>query len=144
MIRVTRNWAPNAADRFYNLVKNGFYDECRFFRVVPDTLVQFGINGDPAVSQAWLKAFIKPDRAKMTNTRGRLSFAAVSTAQAADQNTRATQVFINYGDNSKMDMEGFARVRRSDHQHGDGAADLRQVRRGSGPGPDRCCRATPG
>jgi peptidyl-prolyl cis-trans isomerase A (cyclophilin A) len=108
IVRVTRNWAPNAADRFYNLVKNGFYDECRFFRVVPDVLVQFGINGDPAVSKAWEKAYIKQDRARMSNTRGRLSFAAASTAQASDQSTRATQVFINYGDNNKMDLEGFA------------------------------------
>ncbi len=106
IIRVTRNWAPNAADRFYNLVKNGFYDECRFFRVVPTVLVQFGIHGDPAVSAAWLKAYIKPDRARMSNTRGRISFAAASAA-ATDQSTRATQVFINYGDNNKMDLEGF-------------------------------------
>jgi peptidyl-prolyl cis-trans isomerase A (cyclophilin A) len=108
IVRVTRNWAPNGADRFYNLVKSGFYDECRFFRVVPTVLVQFGINGDPAVSSAWEKAYIKQDRARMSNTRGRLSFAAASTAQASDQDTRATQVFINYGDNNKMDLEGFA------------------------------------
>ena len=63
--------------------------------------------GDPAVSQAWLTAFIKGDRARMSNTRGRLSFAAMSGA-ATDQDTRSTQVFINYGDNSKMDLEGFA------------------------------------
>jgi len=106
VIRVTRNWAPNAADRFYNLVKNGFYDECRFFRVVPDMLVQWGIHGDPAVAQAWLKAYIKPDRAKISNTRGKVTFAA-STGASTDQGTRATQVFINYGDNNKMDLEGF-------------------------------------
>jgi peptidyl-prolyl cis-trans isomerase A (cyclophilin A) len=106
IIRATRSWGPNAADRFYNLVKNGFYDNCRFFRVVPKSLVQFGLHGDPAVSQAWLKAYIKPDRARMSNTRGRVSFAAVSVA-ATDQSTRSTQVFINYSDNSKMDQEGF-------------------------------------
>ena len=108
VVRVTRNWAPNGADRFYNLVKSGFYDECRFFRVVPDVLVQFGINGDPAVSKAWEKAYIKQDRARMSNTRGRISFAA-PFGQTADQNARSTQVFINYGDNSKkMDPEGYA------------------------------------
>src|SRR6188768_2859587 len=73
VVKVTRNWAPNAADRFYNLVKNGFYDECRFFRVLTDNLAQFGINGNPKVSAAWDKAYIKPDRARMSNTRRRLS-----------------------------------------------------------------------
>jgi peptidyl-prolyl cis-trans isomerase A (cyclophilin A) len=107
IVKVTRNWAPNAADRFYNLVKNGYYDDNRFYRVIPDVLAQFGINGTPAISQAWLKAFIKQDRARMSNTRGRLSFAAASGA-ATDQNTRSTQVFINFADNSKMDQEGFA------------------------------------
>ena len=53
VVEVRRDWAPNGADRFYNLVKNGFYDDCRFFRVVSGFMVQFGINGDPAVSAAW-------------------------------------------------------------------------------------------
>ena len=103
-IRVTRTWAPNGADRFYNLVKAGFYDECRLFRVIPDYVVQWGINGNPAVSAAWNKALIKSDRAKMSNTRGRISFA-----QGTFSSQRSTQVFVNYGDNSKkLDMEGFA------------------------------------
>ena len=105
VVKVTRAWAPNAADRFYNLVKNGFYDENRFFRVEADKLSQFGINGDPKVSAAWEKAYIKPDRAKQSNIRGKLSFATPSD----DQNKRTTQVFINYGDNSKAyDSTGYA------------------------------------
>jgi peptidyl-prolyl cis-trans isomerase A (cyclophilin A) len=105
VVKVTRSWAPNGADRFYNLVKNGFYDDCRFHRVVKDVLVQFGMHGDPKVSAAWLKAYIKPDRARQTNTRGHLSFAVPGD----NQNQRSTAVFINYGDNSKaMDMLGYA------------------------------------
>jgi peptidyl-prolyl cis-trans isomerase A (cyclophilin A) len=103
-ILVTRAWAPNSADRFYNLVKAGFYDECRFFRVVKDFVAQFGVHGDPAVQAAWNKALIPGDRPKMSNTRGRITFA---TARASS--SRATQVFINFGDNSKkLDSEGFA------------------------------------
>jgi len=105
VVKVTRNWAPNGADRFYNLVKNGFYDENRFYRVVKDVLVQFGMHGDPKVSAAWLKAYIKPDRAKQTNTRGRVAFAVPGN----NQEQRSTAIFINYGDNSKtMDMQGYA------------------------------------
>lgn len=103
-IRVTRTWAPNGADRFYNLVKAGFYDQCRFFRVVPGFVVQFGLHGDPAVSAAWATSTIRPDRARVSNTRGRITFA-MSTLVT----TRATQVFVNYGDNSrKLDVDGFA------------------------------------
>jgi len=103
-VLVTRSWAPISADRFYNLVKAGFYNDCRFFRVVKDFVAQFGINGDPAVQAAWNQATIGADRAKMSNTRGRIAFA---TAQG--KTTRATQVFINFGDNSKkLDATGFA------------------------------------
>lgn len=140
IIRVTRSWAPNAADRFYNLVKNGFYDNCRFFRVIPNSLVQFGIHGDPAVAQAWLKAYIKPDRARMSNTRGRISFAAAFAA-AADQSTRSTQVFINYADNSKMDQEGFGAfgevatsmvmVERIFDKYGDGPDPVQLIMQGN-------------
>ncbi len=103
VIRVHRAWAPNGADRFYNLVKAGFYENCRFFRVVPEFVAQFGIHGDPAVSEAWSRATIPPDRARLSNTRGRVTFAM---GRLAD--TRTTQVFINFGDNSNLDMDGFA------------------------------------
>jgi peptidyl-prolyl cis-trans isomerase A (cyclophilin A) len=103
VVRVTRNWAPNSADRFYNLVKAGFYNDNRFFRVIPKSLAQFGIHGDPAVTAAWNKATLRPDRARQSNTRGRLSFAMGTLASEL-----STQVFINFGDNNKMDQDGFA------------------------------------
>lgn len=103
VVRVTRAWAPNGADRFYNLVRAGFYDDNRFFRVVPKFAAQFGIHGDPAVSAAWKDASIPADRARMSNTRGRLTFAQGQLASS-----RTTQVFINLGDNSKLDIDNFA------------------------------------
>ena len=102
-VRVTRAWAPHGADRFYNLVKNGFYDECRFFRVVPKFMAQFGIHGDPAVAAAWKDAQLPAERARVSNTRGRLAFAQGTLASS-----RTTQVFISYGDNSRLDRDGFA------------------------------------
>lgn len=102
-VRVTRAWAPHGADRFYNLVKNGFYDGCRFFRVVPKFMAQFGIHGDPAVSAAWKDATIPAERARVSNTRGRIAFA-----QGLLASSRTTQVFISYGDNSRLDKDGFA------------------------------------
>jgi peptidyl-prolyl cis-trans isomerase A (cyclophilin A) len=102
-VRVTRAWSPHAADRFYNLVRNGFYDDCRFFRVVPKFMAQFGIHGDPAVSAAWKDATLPAERARVSNTRGRLAFA-----QGLLASSRTTQVFISYGDNSRLDKDGFA------------------------------------
>jgi len=103
VVRVTREWAPNGADRFYNLVRAGFYDGCRFFRVIPKFMAQFGIHGDPAVSAAWKDATIPVDRARVSNIRGRVTFAQGTLASS-----RTTQVFINYGDNSKLDIDNFA------------------------------------
>jgi peptidyl-prolyl cis-trans isomerase A (cyclophilin A) len=102
VVEVTRAWAPNGADRFYNLVKNGFYDGCRFFRVVPDFMVQFGINGDPSIQAAWRSANIQDDPVKQSNKRGYVTFAT------AGPNTRTTQVFINDKDNAFLDGQGFA------------------------------------
>lgn len=101
IVDVTRSWSPNGADRFYNLVKSGFYDECRFFRVIKRFMVQFGINGDPKVAKAWVSAGIPDDKIQQSNTRGMVSFAT------AGPNTRTTQLFINYGDNSFLDPQGF-------------------------------------
>jgi peptidyl-prolyl cis-trans isomerase A (cyclophilin A) len=102
VIEVHRDWAPNGADRFYNLVKNGFYNDVRFFRVLDDFMAQFGINGNPNLSAVWRNANIKDDSVKQSNTRGTVTFAT------AGPNTRTTQVFINFGDNAGLDGQGFS------------------------------------
>jgi peptidyl-prolyl cis-trans isomerase A (cyclophilin A) len=102
VVDVHRAWAPKGADRFYNLVKNGFFDEARFFRVVPGFMVQFGIHGDPAVASKWMSANIPDDQASgHSNTKGMVSFAT------RGPNTRTTQVFINFGNNAGLDKQGF-------------------------------------
>ena len=102
VIEVHRDWAPNGADRFYNLVKNGFYDDVRFFRVIPGFMAQFGIHGNPVVATAWRGAPIKDDPVKQSNKRGFVTFAT------AGPNTRTTQLFINFGDNASLDKQGFS------------------------------------
>jgi peptidyl-prolyl cis-trans isomerase A (cyclophilin A) len=102
IIEVHRDWAPNGADRFYNLVKNGFFDEDRFFRVITGFMVQFGINGTPLLSAQWENANIKDDPVTQSNEQGFITFAT------RGPNTRTTQVFINYKDNHGLDSQGFA------------------------------------
>jgi peptidyl-prolyl cis-trans isomerase A (cyclophilin A) len=102
VVTVHRDWAPNGADRFYNLVKNGFYDDVRFFRVIDGFMAQFGIHGTPAVASAWRNANIKDDPVKQSNKRGFVVFAT------AGPNTRTTQLFINFGDNAALDKSGFS------------------------------------
>lgn len=102
VVDVTREWAPNGADRFYNLVKNGFYDGVRFFRVLDGFMAQFGINGDPKISAPWRDARIQDDPVRQSNKRGFITYAM------AGPNTRTSQVFINFGDNSALDRQGFA------------------------------------
>lgn len=102
-IEVHRDWAPVGADRFFNLVKAGYYNDVAFFRVVKGFMVQFGIHGDPAVNTAWHAANIADDpTGKQSNVRGMVTFAM------AGPNTRTTQVFINYADNARLDGMGFA------------------------------------
>jgi peptidyl-prolyl cis-trans isomerase A (cyclophilin A) len=101
IVDVKRAWSPNGADRFYNLVKNGLLNECRFFRVVSGFIVQFGINGDPNISKLWRAANIPDDKGKESNQRGTITFAT------AGPNTRTTQLFINFGNNSFLDSQGF-------------------------------------
>ena len=102
IVEVTRAWAPNGADRFYSLVKNGFYDNCKFFRNIEGFMVQFGINGNPKISAAMMRARIKDDPARQSNTRGYITYAM------AGPDTRTTQLFINFGDNSRLDKDGFS------------------------------------
>jgi peptidyl-prolyl cis-trans isomerase A (cyclophilin A) len=102
VVEVTRAWAPKGADRFYNLVKNGFYDNVRFFRVISGFMVQFGINGDPGVMARWRTAQIGDDPVTQSNKRGTITFAM------AGPNTRTSQVFINFADNANLDGMGFA------------------------------------
>lgn len=102
VVEVTRAWAPKGADRFYNLVKNGFYDNVRFFRVISGFMVQFGINGDPGVMARWRTAQISDDPVTQSNKRGTITFAT------AGPNTRTSQVFINFADNANLDGMGFA------------------------------------
>ena len=102
VVEVTRADAPNGADRFYTLVKDKYFDGARFFRVVPGFVVQFGLAADPAVSKKW-DIQIPDDPVKQTNARGTLVFAATS-----QPNSRSTQLFINLGDNARLDGLGFA------------------------------------
>jgi peptidyl-prolyl cis-trans isomerase A (cyclophilin A) len=101
-IEVTRSLSPNGADRFYNLVRSGYFKDIAFFRVVPGFMCQFGIHGDPKVAAAWREARITDDPVKGSNTRGAITFAT------AGPNTRTTQFFINFADNSRLDGMGFA------------------------------------
>jgi len=135
-IEVHRDWAPLGADRFYNLVKLGYYNDVAFFRVVKGFMVQFGINGDPNANRSWRRAMFKDDpQAKQSNKRGMITFATSGPDQ------RTTQVFINYADNSRLDsmgfvpfgkiVEGMKVVDALEGMYGEGAPG------GSGPRQDR-------
>jgi peptidyl-prolyl cis-trans isomerase A (cyclophilin A) len=102
VVKVTRAWAPNGADRFYNLVKHGYYNGAAFFRVLDGFMAQFGINASPAVNAQWQVAAIKDDPVKKSNTRGLITYAM------GGPNTRTTQLFINYGNNARLDADGFS------------------------------------
>jgi peptidyl-prolyl cis-trans isomerase A (cyclophilin A) len=106
LLRVHRAWAPMGADRFYNLVTIGYLDDTAFFRVLPGFMAQFGVNGNAEVNRIWRKSEIPDDPVKESNRRGSLSFAT------AGPNTRTTQLFINYGDNTQLDGMGFAPIGR--------------------------------
>eukprot|EP00429_Kryptoperidinium_foliaceum_P082491 CAMPEP_0176214864 /NCGR_PEP_ID=MMETSP0121_2-20121125/16388_1 /TAXON_ID=160619 /ORGANISM="Kryptoperidinium foliaceum, Strain CCMP 1326" /LENGTH=203 /DNA_ID=CAMNT_0017553959 /DNA_START=1 /DNA_END=612 /DNA_ORIENTATION=+ len=103
VIKVDESWAPAGAARFKELVEAKFYDDTRFFRVIPTFMVQFGISGDPKISAAWESKTIKDDAVKMSNKVGFVTFA-----MTGEPNSRTTQLFINYVDNARLDEMGFA------------------------------------
>lgn len=101
-IQVTREWAPLGADRFYNLVKAGYYDGVTFHRVIPGFMAEFGINGDPWVNAAWRQATLRDEPVRKPNERGRVSFSK------NEPHTRTVQVFINTDDNPNLNGQGFS------------------------------------
>jgi len=103
VVEVHRDWAPLGADRFYELVKSGFYDDARFFRVVPGFVVQWGLNKDPKASAEWREKQIQDDPVKESNHPAYITFA-----KRSQPNSRTTQVFINFGNNERLDEMGFA------------------------------------
>ena len=106
VVECHRDWAPNGVERFYELVKIGFYNDIRVFRVMPGFVVQFGISGNPGLNAQWMNANIPDDPVTQSNTRGMFTFAATS-----NPNSRSTQVFVNLADNSaSLDGRGFAPI----------------------------------
>jgi peptidyl-prolyl cis-trans isomerase A (cyclophilin A) len=101
-IETTRSWAPLGADRFYRLVRSGYYDDSRIFRVIPGYIAQFGIAGEPATAKAWRFAYLPDDPSREKCRRGRVGFADKGP------NTRATQIFVNLADNPQLDTGEFA------------------------------------
>jgi peptidyl-prolyl cis-trans isomerase A (cyclophilin A) len=107
VIELHREWSPHGVDRFYSLVRAGYYDDARFFRVIAGRWAQFGINGDPSVAKAWRTKTIPDDPRRQSNTRGMVAFAF------AVPNGRTTQVFIDLRDNSAThDAEPFVPIGR--------------------------------
>jgi cyclophilin family peptidyl-prolyl cis-trans isomerase len=104
VIEAHRDWAPHGVDRFHELVQAGYFDDSRFFRVVPGFIAQFGIAGDPKVASAWRSRTIPDDPVVQSNKRGFLSYAMTGP------DTRSTQIFINLADNSRLDAQGFAPI----------------------------------
>lgn len=103
VIEVHRDWAPHGADRFYNLVKIGYFTDVAFYRVLKGFMAQAGMHGNPAVTAAWYGSRIPPDKVKASNKKGTVSFA-----MGGGTDTRTSQFFINYTNNSYLDESGFA------------------------------------
>lgn len=104
IIEVHREWSPKGADRFYNLIKVGYFQEIAFFRAIEGFMVQFGISGDPKINGVWKDATITDDPVKTSNDRGYISFAT------AGPNTRSNQLFINLVNNASLDSMGFSPI----------------------------------
>ena len=103
VVEVHRDWSPHGADRFYGLVKNGYFDGVKFFRVVPGFVVQWGIHGDPEIASKWLRSNIQDDPVKESNKRGYVTYA-----KSGAPNSRSVQLFINLGNNAGLDKQGFS------------------------------------
>jgi len=103
VLEVTRKWAPIGADHFYQLIQNEFYKDCRFFRVVPGFVVQFGINGDPQIQKKYKDATLQDEPVVASNMRGFITYA-----KSREPNSRTTQMFINLKDNQQLDGIGFS------------------------------------
>ncbi|NNM05184.1 MAG: peptidylprolyl isomerase [Gemmatimonadetes bacterium] len=101
-IQVTKEWAPLAADRFFNLVSGGYYDGVTFHRVIDGFMAEFGIHGEPWVNAFWRQATMDDEPVRKPNTRGRVSFSK------NEPNTRTVQVFINTDENRSLDGQGFS------------------------------------
>lgn len=127
VVEAVRAWAPRGADRFHHLASIGYYDGVKFFRVVEDFVVQFGMHGDPAVNEAWREQTIPDDSVTQSNREGYVTFAMGGPA------TRTTQVFINLKDNTRLDAMGFAPVGRVV----EGMDVVKALHAGYGDGPPR-------
>jgi peptidyl-prolyl cis-trans isomerase A (cyclophilin A) len=134
-VEVTRVWSPNGADRFYNLVKAGYFKDIAFFRAISGFMCQFGIHGDPAVSEVWREAKIPDDKGgAASNAEGMVTFAT------AGPNTRTTQLFINLANNARLDsmgftpfgkvVEGMEVVKKLNTEYGEGAPQGRGPHQG--------------
>ena len=106
IIQVHRDWAPRGVDRFYNLVRKGFFDDSRFFRVRPGFIAQFGIPGDPKIASVWRKQTLPDDPVRRSNNRGTIAYAMTGP------NTRTTQLYINISENTRLDADGFSPIGR--------------------------------
>lgn len=135
VIELHRDWAPIGVDRFHELVRNDFFNDARFFRVLPGFVAQFGMPADPQVAQAWADRNLQDDPVKQSNRRGTLTYASM----APTPNTRSTQLFINLADNANLDGMGFAPI--GEVVEGMAAIDSLYSAYGEGPpygpGPDQ-------
>jgi peptidyl-prolyl cis-trans isomerase A (cyclophilin A) len=137
VVEVHRDWSPHGADRFYNLVKAGYYDGVAFYRVISGFMAQFGISPKPTVDKVWENANIPDDPVMSSNKRGFVTFA-----MSGSPNSRATQVFINLVDNTRLDPQRFAPFGQvvSGMEVVDmlysGYGDMPQMQ-GKGPDPDK-------
>jgi cyclophilin family peptidyl-prolyl cis-trans isomerase len=106
ILEIHRDWAPRGADRFFNLARAGYFDDSRFFRVVPSFIAQFGISGDPTIAAVWRDRAFADDPVRQRNVRGTIAFAMTGP------NTRTTQLYISLVDNTRLDAQGFAPIGR--------------------------------